>query len=121
MGSLVLPTTLSAAMISSTNFEDLRSGTPMSRTLFQENGFRTDSWDNALESRTVIDSTQAASGLQSMRITYPAGGYGPEETGCQVKLMFDSREEAYTSYNLRFSENFSWGTTSSARISAIPT
>lgn len=112
IGSLVLPATLSAAMISSTNFEDLRSGTPMSRTLFQENGFRTDSWDNALESRTVIDSTQAASGLQSMRITYPAGGYGPEETGCQVKLMFDSREEAYTSYNLRFSENFSWGTTS---------
>lgn len=101
-----------AEMISSTNFEGFQQGTPMSRELFQEKGFQTGTWDNSLSTRTIIDSTQSFSGLQSMRIMYPKNGFGPEETGCQVQLKFTKRDEAFVSYCLRFSENFSWGTTS---------
>lgn len=109
---LMLPVALHATMLSSTDFENLRQGEPMSRAMFRDNGFTTGTWDNSLDVRTMIDSTQASSGLQSMKITYPKGGYGPDLTGCQVKLLFTSRDEAYASYCLRFSENFSWGTTS---------
>lgn len=101
-----------AEVISSTNFEDLEPGMPMSRFLFSQQGFETSSWDNALESRTKIDSPISYSGIKSMRITYPKDTFGPEGTGCQVRLMFDRIDEAFASYRLRFSENFSWGTTS---------
>lgn len=101
-----------AELISSTNFENLKPGISMSRLLFNQEGFETASWDNALETRTLVDFPESHSGTQSMRITYPKDSYGPEGTGCQVRLMFDPREEVYASYCLRFSENFSWGTTS---------
>lgn len=101
-----------AEVISSTNFEDIEPGMPMSRFLFSQQGFETASWDNALESRTMIDSPISYSGINSMRITYPKDTFGPEGTGCQVRLMFDRLDEAFASYRLRFSENFSWGTTS---------
>lgn len=101
-----------AEMISSTNFENFIQGMPLSRTSLQSNGFQTGEWDNSLATRTLIDTTQSKSGLQSVRITYPKNEYGPEGTGCQVQLKFESRNEAYASYCLRFSENFSWGTTS---------
>ena len=101
-----------AEMISSTNFEDWEKGAATSLSIFQEHGFQTGTWDNSLSTRTVIDTLQAASGVQSLKITYPTGGFGPDLTGCQVQLKFDKRDEAFASYYLRFSENFSWGTTS---------
>lgn len=101
-----------AALISSTNFEDFKSGSSLSREELQKKGFQTGTWDNSLATRTLLDTCQSASGRQSVRITYPKNGYGPSETGCQVQLKFEKRDEAYASYCLRFSENFSWGTTS---------
>lgn len=108
----VLPLNLWAALISFTNFEDFKSGSSLSREELQKRGFQTGTWDNSLATRTLLDTCQSASGRQSVRITYPKNGYGPSETGCQVQLKFEKRDEAYASYCLRFSENFSWGTTS---------
>lgn len=101
-----------AEMISSTNFESLEAGSPMLRSDWQNEGFTTGTWDAGLMDRTVIDdSSLSVSGTNSLRIKYPQGGYGPTETGAQVQLKFDKRDEAYTSYWLRFSEDFSYGTT----------
>lgn len=110
--ALFCVTSIHSKMISSTNFEDWKKGEPTSMSLFQEKGFQTGTWENSLEERTLIDTMQSASGTQSMRITYPTGGVGPDETGCQIQLKFEKRDEAFASYYLRFSEDFTWGTTS---------
>lgn len=109
---LCLISSAMAEMISSTNFESLEAGSPMLRSDWQNEGFTTGTWDAGLMDRTVIDdSSLSVSGTNSLRIKYPQGGYGPSETGAQVQLKFDKRNEAYTSYWLRFSEDFSYGTT----------
>lgn len=101
-----------AEMISSTDFENFKVGTPFVRSLWSSEGFSPADWDQGLADRTMIDDTAAASGLHSMRILYPKNQFGPEFTGCQIPLEFNPRSEAFASYQIRLSENFSWGTTS---------
>ncbi|HPH15585.1 MAG TPA: hypothetical protein PK029_00315 [Bacteroidales bacterium] len=101
-----------AQIFSVTNFESQAVGTPFIRSLWQADGFTTDTWDNGLADRTMIDNTTSVSGTKSLRVTYPAGEYGPGPNGTQVPLLFTAQNEAYMSYWVRFSENFSWGTTS---------
>ncbi|MDA3882617.1 MAG: hypothetical protein PF481_04995 [Bacteroidales bacterium] len=95
-----------------TDFESQSVGTAYERLIWQADGFNTDTWDNGLADRTEVDNSTSISGNRSLKITYPAGGYGPSETGSQIKLLFEPQQEVYMSYNLRFSENFTWGTTS---------
>jgi hypothetical protein len=102
----------SAQIINSTDFETQATGTAFTRPLWQADGFTTDTWDNGLADRTIIDNTTSVSGTKSLRVTYPAGQFGPGPNGAQVPLKFSPLNEAYMSYWVRFSDNFSWGTTS---------
>ncbi len=79
---------------------------------WQKEGFTTGTWHNGLDNRTMIDTTQSVSGGKSLRVEYTKGGVGPQETGAQVELKFPSRDEAYMSYWMKFSDDFSFGTTS---------
>lgn len=100
-----------ASVIMHTGFEHQEAGTPMTRDLWQAEGFQPASWDNGLQKRTKIDDSIANQGIHSLRIMYPKDEFGTTNTGCQISLLFPSHDEMYASYSLRFSENFSWGTT----------
>ncbi|MFA6884906.1 MAG: T9SS type A sorting domain-containing protein [Paludibacteraceae bacterium] len=100
-----------ATLIASTSFESTEVGTPFVRSLWSSEGFSPDGWDDGLLTRTMVDDAAAYSGLHAMRIVYPENEFGTQYTGCQVSLRFDKRDEAFMCYSLRFSENFSWGTT----------
>lgn len=76
---------------------------------WNEDGFKTGSWDNGLKSRTIIDTAYAKTGDKSLRVEYTQGGVGPSETGAQVELKITPSNEAYMSYWMRFSDNFSFG------------
>lgn len=103
---------VSAEMISSTDFESLDC-VPVTRDLWESEGFRTGSWDNGLASRTMVDdSAVSVSGTKSLRVLYPKGTYGTSDNGAQVELKFEPRREAFASYWLRFSEDFSFGSAS---------
>lgn len=108
---LLLSSHANADVIMQTGFEEQPRETPMTRDLWTSEGFQPASWDNGLQSRTKIDDSIAAQGIHSMRVMYPKGEFGTAHTGCQISLLFPSLNEAYASYYLRFSENFSWGTT----------
>lgn len=110
--SLAISASLSAEMISSTRFESAEAGKPYMLDNWKAEGFNTGSWDNGLKDRTMIDSSYSVSGRKSLRVEYTKGGVGPSETGAQVELKFTPSNEAYMSYWMRFSDNFSFGTTS---------
>lgn len=94
-----------------TNFEQIAPGTAATRDVWKTEGFTTADWDEGLATRTIVTDSVAASGNHAWKVTYPQGKFGTDGTGCQVPLLFDKRDEAYMSYSLMFSENFSWGTT----------
>lgn len=99
----------------STDFELLPHGTAYVRSVWEADGFNPNNWDNALASRSMIDSSMSVSGDKSLQITYPAGNFGNSlatGTGVQVELLLTPKVEYFMSYNLCFSDNFSWGTTS---------
>lgn len=95
----------------STDFESHPLGTTYESSIWQSDGFNTASWSQGLNDRTQLVNSTSVSGIQSLQILYPAGEYGTSYTGCQVPLTFEPQREVYMSYYLRFSENFSWGTT----------
>src|SRR5690554_5923942 len=95
-----------------TDFESQPLGTAYERSVWQADGFNTGTWDNGLVDRTWVTNSTSISGTQSLQIEYPADNFGTSNTGCQVRLEFSPQDEVYSSYNLKFSENFTWGTTS---------
>ena len=108
----LLATGSQAEIINSTTFDDLEAGTVCSRTIWANEGFSTTDWDDGLDKRSLITNEASISGEKSLRIMYPAHQFGPDNTGVQVPLLFTPRNEAYMSYWIRFSDNFSFGTTS---------
>lgn len=103
--------TISAQLLYSTKFESQPVGTAYTRPVWQSDGFQTGGWDSYLSTHTMIDDSYSYSGEKSMRVLYQKGGYGNSATGCQVDLKFDARDEAYMSYWIRLSDDFSFGTT----------
>ena len=59
--------------------------------------------------RAITDSEHARSGVQSIRVFYPASTVGPSEGGHQAALLLEPEREYCLSYWLRFGEDFSWG------------
>lgn len=102
---------VTAQLLLSTKFESQNTGTAYTRSVWQADGFTTGSWDSNLSERTQIDDSYSYSGKKSLRVAYPKGGYGPSQTGCQVDLKFADQDEAYMSYWIRFSDDFSYGKT----------
>ncbi|MHA6481804.1 polysaccharide lyase [Paenibacillus sp. strain BS8-2] len=61
--------------------------------------------------RSQVDDEVSRSGFKSLKVLYPAGKIGPTDSGYQAPFAFESEDEYYLSYWVRFDENFSWGTT----------
>lgn len=99
-----------AAMLNSTNFEKEEAGTPYTKSVWESEGF-TIGWHSGMDVRTAVDDTVSYSGRKSLRFLYPKGCYGNSNTGAQATLKFQPQDEAYMSYWIRFSEDFSFGTT----------
>lgn len=79
---------------------------------WEEDGWHADS-ELGLDERTLIDdSVPARSGGQSLRVFYPEGEFGARDSGVLAPFRLTPAREYYLSHWARFSEDFSWGTTS---------
>lgn len=68
--------------------------------------------DSGLDERTLIDDSVAHGGEKSLRVHYPAGRIGAAESGALARFQLAPGREYHLSFWARFSEDFSWGTTS---------
>jgi hypothetical protein len=94
------------------SFESLEAGSVFSQASWTSKGFNVP-WVNGFDQdRARIDNTLSHTGFSSLKIIYPQGQFGPSGTGAQAPLMLPSANQYYSSYWLRFSDNFSWGTSS---------
>ena len=91
-----------------TSFEEQPVGTAYDKSAWERDGFNV-AMTQALERNSAVDDQHASSGSKSLKVTYPKGKFGPDESGGQAKLKLEPRQEYYASYSLRFSDNFSWG------------
>jgi hypothetical protein len=89
------------------DFEAAIPGSPYLLMNWVKDGFVA-TWDDGLDTRSLIDSTQSVSGKNSLRITYPKDSVGPSGNGAQVSIILPEQKEYYLSYRLRFSDNFSF-------------
>ncbi|MBD2847111.1 carbohydrate-binding protein [Paenibacillus sp. IB182496] len=64
-----------------------------------------------MSTRTMIDSNYAHNGGKSLRVFYPEDEVGPIDSGAQAPFALTPGQEYYLSYWVRFSNDFSWGTT----------
>ncbi len=91
------------------DFESDSTGLNYDGAIWESQGFDNVSWTNGSERATVVE-TYTHSGNKSLQVYYPAGGVGPQETGHQAPLGLTPGRKYYISYWLRFSQDFSWGT-----------
>jgi hypothetical protein len=89
------------------DFEKAIPGTHYLLMNWEKDGFNA-SWEDGLDTRSLIDPTYAVSGKNSLRITYPKDSVGPAGNGAQVCIVLPRQNEYYLSYWLRFSDNFSF-------------
>lgn len=61
------------------------------------------------DERSQIDDEISHYGYKSLRIFYPKGEFGPENSGYLAPFQLESADEYYLSFWARFSEEFSWG------------
>lgn len=89
-----------------TSFEDLNNGTLVRDSEWATLGFnKTD----GNEDKFSIDNSQARSGTKSLKVRYPEGGGGLNNSGGQDVLLMTPRDEYILSYYVRFDEDFDWG------------
>ena len=89
------------------DFEAAIPGSPYLLINWEQDGFIA-TWEDGIDTRSLIDSTQSVSGRNSLRISYPKDSVGPSGNGAQVNIILPERDEYYLSYRLRFSDNFSF-------------
>jgi hypothetical protein len=111
---ILYSTSISAEVYFQMDFEKMPLDEPAVRSYWSEQGFYPDTWDQGLKERTVVDNDYSSSGTNSMKVCYPKDEFGTDHTGCLLPLLFKEKKskEMYASYMFRFSENFSYGTTS---------
>ncbi|MHA6484529.1 carbohydrate-binding protein [Paenibacillus sp. strain BS8-2] len=68
-------------------------------------------WQLGMNNRTMIDSAYSHSGGKSLRVFYPQGQISPENSGAQAPFALTPGQQYYLSFWVRFSSDFSWGTT----------
>lgn len=101
-----------AQIVEKTDFEQFSNGLNFTKTSWETAGF-TLPWVNGFDSnRGSITNSFSVSGSKSLRLFYPKDNFGPSNTGGQAPLILPPSDEYYSSYNVRFSDNFSWGNTS---------
>ncbi|WP_168120845.1 polysaccharide lyase [Paenibacillus sp. HB172176] len=63
------------------------------------------------DDRSEVDDEISHSGFKSLKILYPEGKIGPQDSGYQAPFELAPADEYYLSYWVRFDEDFSWGST----------
>lgn len=94
-----------------TSFEGYADDATFDLPQWKKEGFNAPWVDGFDQNRAAIDYSFAHSGNASLRVSYPKGGVGPSQTGVQAPLQLAPATQYYVSYWLRFSDDFSWGTT----------
>lgn len=94
------------------DFEGFASNEAFTQASWQKKGFTVPWVDGFDQGRAYVDSSFTHFGKRSLKISYPKGGFGPSETGAQAPHMVPAADQYFTSYWLRFGDDFSWGTTS---------
>jgi hypothetical protein len=108
LNAAVAPQT--AVVAYSNSFEGAAADGPYLRSQWAAAGWDA-SWDLGMSNRSKVDSAVARSGKQSLRAFYPAGKVGPENSGISAPFSLRPSKEYYLSQWVRFSSDFSWGTT----------
>lgn len=102
--------TARAAAYKENTFERPAAGGPYALGDWAEDGW-TAPWALGMDERTLVDDTTPAhSGDKSLRVLYPEGRIGPEDSGAQAPFELAGAPEYYLSMWVRFDEDFSWGT-----------
>ncbi|MFD6096041.1 polysaccharide lyase [Nocardiopsis flavescens] len=91
-------------------FEGPAAGGPYTLDDWARDGWNAP-WSLGMDDRTLVDDTVSHDGGQSLRVLYPEGEIGPEESGAQAPFDLPSAPEYYLSMWIRFDEDFSWGDT----------
>ncbi|WP_242535775.1 polysaccharide lyase [Streptomyces albidoflavus] len=94
-------------------FERPAAGGPYTLDQWAQDGWNLDpnytpqGWQN----RTRVDtSTPAHTGSKSLRVHYPKGKIGPIDSGALAPFALPKAREYYLSFWVKFSSDFSWGT-----------
>ncbi|WP_405056690.1 hypothetical protein OG474_28620 [Kribbella sp. NBC_01505] len=92
-------------------FERPASQSAYPRAAWATDGWNAD-WDEGMSTRTWIDGVNFHhNGSKSLRVFYPKGKIGPADSGAQAPFKLTKAREYYVSQWVRFSSDFSWGTT----------
>jgi hypothetical protein len=105
--------TAQAAAPYANTFERPPAGAPYLRDAWAADGWNAP-WEQGLAARSRIDDTVAHSGGKSLRAFYPKGVISPENSGLSAPFSLAPSREYHFSQWVRFSPDFSWGTTSFA-------
>ncbi|MFF1920608.1 polysaccharide lyase [Streptomyces sp. NPDC058221] len=108
------PDAAPAAALKQNDFERPAAGNPYTLSEWAADGwdvadgFSPQGWDT----RTRVDSdTPAHSGSKSLRVFYPEGQIDPQNSGALAPFSIPESREYYLSFWVKFSKDFSWGTT----------
>jgi hypothetical protein len=101
------PSLIHAQDLLKNRFENGTPGSAYGLKSWEKDGFKA-TWEDGFDTRSLIDSGQAVSGKNSLRITYPRDSVGPSGNGAQMNIILPEKNEYYLSYWLRFSDHFSF-------------
>ncbi|WP_369819677.1 polysaccharide lyase [Actinoplanes sp. TFC3] len=103
-------TTTAAATPPANSFERPAAGSPYTLSQWAADGWSAP-WELGMSTRTTISTQAAHSGSKSLRVAYPKGQIGPENSGAQAPFQLARNREYFLSQWVTFSSTFSWGTT----------
>jgi len=99
-------------IINQTSFENFAVGHEYVQGSWSTDGFNP-RWVNGFnQSRCFVDNAFFKTGSKSLRVRYPAGGFGPNNSGAQAPLVIPGQDQYFVSYSVYFSSNFDYGGTS---------
>ncbi len=107
----VTPAAEAAVNLRYNTFERPERGTAYTLGAWAQDGW-TAPWEQGMSTRTWIDGYNFShTGGKSLRVFYPKGKIGPADSGAQAPLQLTRAREYFLSSWVRFSSDFSWGTT----------
>ncbi|WP_051797170.1 polysaccharide lyase [Catenuloplanes japonicus] len=99
--------------ILATDFERAAAGTAYGKGQWTSDGWNA-RWELGMSTRARVDAATAHSGSRALRVDYPKGTIGPEDSGAQAPFTLEPRRSYYVSQWVRFGPGFSFGTTNFA-------
>lgn len=108
---LVLASIISCAQSTKleSSFEGYSDETVCDMDLLSDEGLNPSFVNGFNSNRVHIASEFAATGDNSIRVDFPATGWGTSGSGAQAPMRFEGQNDVYSNYAIRLSENFSYG------------